>query len=153
LRIFWLCISLLGFFLFHEPVQTSSQSQVVIEQLRGGAREPEKINFDPAFHHRLKKYFPDWDERMAFQKKQEGFYKSAMKKKRKALRLRLKENFRRTREEQDAVDYFYGTGIYAKFQDIKTKPNIFDTRQSFLRKMHDPITLDNFLGSFNRKNN
>ena len=76
-----------------------------------------------------------------------------MQKKREALRLRLKENFKRTREEQDAVDYFHGTSIYAKFQDIKTKPNIFDTRQSFLRKMHDPITLDNFLGSFKRKNN
>jgi hypothetical protein len=104
-RIFWLCTSLLGFFLFHEPVQTSSQSQVVIEQLRGGTRDSEKINslnkqiclrkrknFDPAFHRRLKKYFPDWDERMAFQKKQEGFYKSAMQKKREALRLRLKAN-------------------------------------------------------------
>jgi hypothetical protein len=165
-RIFLLCTSLLGFFLFHEPVQTSSQSQVVIEQLRGGIRDSEKINslnkriclrkrknFDPAFHRRLKKYFPDWDERMAFQKKQEGFYKSAMQKKREALRLRLKENFKRTPEKQDAIDYFHGTGIYAKFQDIKTKPNIFDTRQSFLLKMHDPITLDNFLGSFNRKNN
>jgi hypothetical protein len=34
-----LCTSLLGFFLFHEPVQTSIQSQVVIEQLRGGTRD------------------------------------------------------------------------------------------------------------------
>jgi hypothetical protein len=43
-RIFWFCTSLLGFFLFHEPVQNSSQSQVVIEQVRGGARDSEKIN-------------------------------------------------------------------------------------------------------------
>jgi hypothetical protein len=167
-RIFWLCTSLLGFFIFHEPVTTSSQSQLVIEQvhiLRGAGSKSnsssfvtsiclsKRKNFDPAFHRRLAKHFPDWSGRMTFQKKQEGFYKSAMQKKREALRLRLKENFNRTSEEQDAVDYFNGTGIYAKLQDIKTKPNIFDTRQSFLRKMHDPIALDNFLDSFNRINN
>ena len=154
-RIFWLCTSLLGFFIFHEPVTTSSQSQLVIEQvhtLRGGGISKRK-NFDPAFHRRLAKHFPDWSGRMTFQKKQESFYKSAMQKKREALRLRLKENFNKTLEEQNAVEYFNGTGIYTKFQDIKTKPNIFDTRQSFLRKMHDPITLDNFLDSFNRINN
>ena len=67
-----------------------------------------------------------WSERMAFQKKQEELYKSAMQKKREALRLRLKENFNRTAKEQDAVDYFNGRGIYAEYQDIRTKPNIFD---------------------------
>jgi len=167
-RIFWFCIAFLGLFLFHEPIQNPSQSQLVIEQvhiLRGAGSKSnsssfvtsiclsKRKNFDPAFHRRLAKHFPDWSGRMTFQKKQEGFYKSAMQKKREALRLRLKENFNRTSEEQDAVDYFNGTGIYAKLQDIKTKPNIFDTRQSFLRKMHDPIALDNFLDSFNRINN
>ncbi|MFT4850184.1 MAG: hypothetical protein ACI83B_002736 [Sediminicola sp.] len=112
-----------------------------------------KIYFDPAFHRQLAKHFPDWSGRMAFQKKQEGFYKSAMQKKREALRLRLKENFNRTSEEQDAVDYFNGTGIYAKFQDIKTKPNIFDTRQSFLRKMHDDKLRNDFLNTLNRRKN
>jgi len=33
-RIFWLCTSLLRFYIFHEPVTTSSQSQIVIEQVR-----------------------------------------------------------------------------------------------------------------------
>jgi hypothetical protein len=146
----------LEFFIFYEPVTTSSQSQLVIEQvhiLRGAGSKSNSSSFDPAFHRRLEKHFPDWSGRMTFQKKQKGFYKSAMQKKREALRLRLKENFNRTSEEQDAVDYFNGTGIYAKLQDIKTKPNIFDTRQSFLRKMHDPIALNNFLDSFNRINN
>jgi hypothetical protein len=167
-RIFWLCTSLSGFLIFHEPIQNRSQSQVVIEQvhiLHGAGSNSnsssfvtsiclnKRKNFDPAFHRRLTKHFPDWSGRMIFQKKQEGFYKSAMQKKREALRLRLKENFNRTSEEQDAVDYFNGTGIYVKFQDIKTKPNIFDTRQSFLQKMHDPVALDNFLNSFNRINN
>ena len=109
--------------------------------------------FDPAFHRRLEKYFPDWSGRMAFQKKPKEFYKLAIQKKRETLRFRLKENFNRTAKEQDAVDYFNGTGIYAKYQYIRTKPNIFDTRQSFFRKMHDPIALENFLDSFNRINN
>ena len=51
-----------------------------------------------------------------------------MQKKREALRLRLKKNFNKTPKEQDTVDYFYGTDIYAKYQNIRTKPNIFDTR-------------------------
>lgn len=90
---------------------------------------------------------------MAFQKKQEELYKVAMQKKREIKRLGMIENPKfYTKEELDAIDYFNGTGIYAKYQDIRTKPNIFDTRQSFLRKMHDPIALDNFLDSFNRIN-
>lgn len=84
---------------------------------------------------------------MNYQKKQEELYKSAMRKKREALKIRVKKNFNRTPEEQDAVDYFHGTGIYAKFQDPKTEPNRFDTRQSFLRKMHDPELRNNFLNS------
>lgn len=152
-RIFWFSTSLLGFYIFHEPVTTSSQSQIVIEQISRGGGSKSDSNFDPAFHRRLEKYFPDWSERMAFQKKQEELYKLAMQKKREALKLRLKENFNRTAKEQDAVDYFNGRGIYAKYQDIRTKPNRFDTRQSFLRKMHDPIALNNFLDSFNRINN
>ena len=161
-RIFWLYTSLLGFCIFHEPVTTSSQSQIVIEQVcisRGGGSKSDsssfvtpiclskRKNFDPAFHRRLEK----WSGRMAFQKKQEELYKLAMQKKREALRLGLKENFNRTAKEQDAVDYFNGTGIYAKYQDIRTKPNIFDTRQSFLLKMHDPVLRNNFLNSFNSK--
>ena len=101
----------------------------------------------------MEKHFLDWPERMAFQKKQEELYKSAMRKKREALRLRLKENFSRTSEEQDDIDYFNGSGIRAKYQDIKTKPNGFDTRQIFLQKIHDPIALNNFLDSFNRISN
>jgi hypothetical protein len=42
-RILWLCTSLLGFFIFHEPVTTSSQSQVVIEQVRGGTKNSDSF--------------------------------------------------------------------------------------------------------------
>jgi hypothetical protein len=48
------------------------------------------------------------------------------------------------------MDYFYGTSFYQKEQDPKQKSNIFDTRQSFLRKMHDPVLRHNFLNSFNK---
>ena len=59
---------------------------------------------------------------------------------------------RYTKEELDAIDYFQGTGFYARQQDPKMKPNIYDTRQSFLLKMHDDQMRDEFLASFNRKN-
>ena len=58
-----------------------------------------------------------------------------------------------TKEELDAIDYFHGTGIYDIFQDPKTKPNIFDTRKTFLFKMQDDKLRNEFLNSFNRKNN
>jgi hypothetical protein len=47
-RIFWLCTSLLGFFIFYEPVTTSSQSQIVIEQVRisrGGGSKSDSSSF------------------------------------------------------------------------------------------------------------
>ena len=53
----------------------------------------------------------------------------------------------------DAMDYFQGTGFYARQQDPKTKPNIFDTRQSFLLKMHDDQMRTDFLNSFNYRYN
>ncbi len=54
------------------------------------------------------------------------------------IRLRMKEDPKfYTKEELDTRDYFQGNGIYAKYQDKREKYNIFDTRQSFLLKMHD----------------
>jgi hypothetical protein len=76
-----------------------------------------------------------------------------MKKKRELKRLRIKENSNfYTKEELDAIDYFQGTSFYQKYQDLELKPNIFDTRQTFLFKMHDPILRNNFLNSFNSEN-
>ena len=48
--------------------------------------------FDLAFHRRLEQHFPDWEERMNYQKKQEEFYKSAMRKESELKRLRRKKN-------------------------------------------------------------
>ena len=56
-----------------------------------------------------------------------------------------------TKEKLDAIDYFDGTGFYQKQQNPEVKPNIFDTRQSFLLKMHDPVLRNNFLNSFKSK--
>ena len=77
-----------------------------------------------------------------------------MRKKREIQKLRIKEipDFY-TKKELDAISYFQRTGFYLKHQDPKVKPNIFDTRQSFLLKMHDPILRENFLNSFNSQKN
>ena len=82
-----------------------------------------------SFHRRLEQHFPDWNERMAYQQIQENFYESAMRKKREIKKLRIQKipNFY-TKEELDAISYFQGTGFYLKHQDLKVKPNIFDTR-------------------------
>ena len=110
-------------------------------------------NFNLQFHHKLERHFPDWEGRMAYQKKQEEFYKLAMRKKSELKRSKVKENSTYyNKNELDAIDYFNGTGFYKKYQDSKTKSNIFDTRQSFLFKMHDPVMRRNFLNSFNNKN-
>ena len=71
---------------------------------RGGSRilivDGKEIKFDLSFHRRLEKHFPDWDERIAYQREQEKLYDSAMKERREALKLRTKDNL--TDQEQDA---------------------------------------------------
>ena len=39
----------------------------------------------------LRKHFPDWEERMDYQKKQEVFYKSAIKKRIELKRLKTQD--------------------------------------------------------------
>ena len=130
--------------------QSHRQSHVAIEQVRSGGIENYiflgKIKkFDIDFHRQLEQYFPDWGERMNYQKKQEKFFKLAMRKKREMTRLRMKEDPKfYTKEELDARDYFQGNGIYDKYQDKREKYNIFDTRQSFLLKMHDDKLRNDF---------
>ncbi len=50
-------------------------------------------------------------------------------------------------QERDAINYFTGQGFYRSQQDFRTKPNIFDTRESFLIKMHDEANRNRFLKS------
>lgn len=118
--------------------------------LQTGSGKSKKFNI--VFHRRLEKYFPDWKERMDYQKKQEEFYKSAIKRKKEIKRIRLLDNKNfYTKEELDAMDYFNGNGFYQEKQDPKQKPNIFDIRQTFLLKMHNPILRNNFLNSLNSR--
>jgi hypothetical protein len=107
--------------------------KIVIIQTSLGKRK--KINI--VTHRRLEKFFSDWGERIAYQENREKVYKAAMIKRREALRLRKKEDFGRTKDEQDAIDYFLGRGFYQTHQDPSVKPNIFDNRQSFLIKIHN----------------
>ena len=84
----------------------------------------------------LRKHFPDWKDRMDYQKKQEKFYKSAMLRKQEIQRLRRIETPNLyTKEELDAISYYQGTGFYSYYQSLETPPNIFDTRWSFLLKV------------------
>ena len=53
-----------------------------------------------------------------------------------------------TKEELDGIHYFQGPSFYQKYQDPEVTPNIFDTRQTFLLKMHNPVLRNNFLNSF-----
>ena len=132
------------------------QSQAVVVQLRAGGSSDkvgiQKMDLD--LHRRLERYFPDWEERMAYQEKQAEFYKSALRKKKEIIKLRMiDDSSLYSEKELDSINYFRGKGCYARYQDPSAAPNIFDTRQSFLLKMHDTSAREKFLKSFRRINN
>ena len=52
-----------------------------------------------------------------------------------------------SQEEQGAINFFTGDGSYRYYQKLKTLLNIFDTRESFLLKMHDESNRNQFLKS------
>ena len=98
----------------------------------------------------LKKHFPDWEERINYQKKQEKNYRSALNRIAKANRLRVK--LKLTSQEQDALDYFNGENFYSYHQNLETPPNIYDTRSSFLLKVEENREMrENFLKAYNRR--
>jgi hypothetical protein len=148
----------------HNHNTSPSYSEQIILKIRSGSDKPKNIviiqtslgkrkKINIVTHRRLEKFFPDWEERIAYQENREKVYKAAMRKRREALRLRQKEDFGRTKDEQDAIDYFSGRGFYQTHQDPSVKPNIFDNRQSFLIKLHNKEMRMNFLKSFNRRHN
>lgn len=83
----------------------------------------------------LENLFPDWSERVDYQKKQEKFLQSGRKKLREGNRLRMK--IKLTPQEQEAFDYFNGTGFSEKYQNPKT--------------MEDPEVRTTFLNSYNNR--
>ena len=113
-----------------------------------------KTNIDLNLHRKLEQSFPDWDERMDYQKEREKLYEAAIKRRAQLRQTGLLDLPQRyTDEELDALAYFAGTGFYKSEQDPKKKPNKFDTRQSFLLKVHDEKMRNDFLSSYNRINN
>ena len=77
-----------------------------------------------------------------------------MRKKKEIIKLRMADDLNfYSEKELDAINYFEGKGFYARYQDSSVAPNIYDTRQSFLLKMHDISSREKFLQSFNRINN
>ena len=80
----------------------------------------------------LEKLFPDWSDRVDFQKKQQKFFESGRKRLISAKRVRVK--IKLTPEEQDAFDYFSGTGFYKKHQSPETFPNKLILGKVFLKR-------------------
>jgi len=99
------------------PIYKSEETISKVLAVDSGGSQGEILN--NIFHRRLEQHFPDWDRRIAYQQRQEKFYKSAMIKKREIKRLRIiKTPNIYNKEELDAISYFQGTGFYSKCMTI-----------------------------------
>lgn len=128
------------------PVKTN-ENKAQTKNNNPGKKKTKKFNL--LFHIALRKEFPNWPDRTDYQKKQEQFYRSAMKKQEACRNLRIRNPTEfYTKQELDSIDYFHGTGFYARQQSIDVKPNIYDTRESFLHKMHCRDSREKFLKSY-----
>ena len=120
----------------------------VVESLRGGGNQKYPSNFDKNFHRILQKGFPDSKRRIEFEESQRKFYNSARSKLYRTPTLTMQDRKKLlSPEEQDAINYFTGQAFYRSQQDFRTKPNMFDIRESFLLKMHDESNRNPFLKS------
>ena len=143
----------MGALLFNEsvshPQDTRYQHQkiVTVLQTSSGGGQDDKSGVGRKIL--LEKLFPDWPDRVDFQKNQQKLFDSGRKKLISAKRVRVKINI--TPDEQDAFDYFSGTGFYKKYQSPETFPNKFDTWKSFLKKMNNLEMRTNFLNSYNQR--
>ena len=130
------------FILFEDTLQNQNQSIPHSQQIMSicsGAFD-KKDNPSKISKSMLEKYFPDWTKRINYQNQQFKFLQSGGRKIREANRLRFTESQKLkllTPQEKDAFNYFRGTGIYKSYQDVNTPPNIFDTRDTFLKKMQN----------------
>lgn len=127
---------------------SEDNSITLVNSLRGGGNRKYPSNFDKNFHKILRKGFPDSKRRIEFEKSQLEFYNSARSKLYRAPTLSMKDKMRLlSPEEHDAINYFTGQVFYRSQQDFRTEPNIFDTRESFLIKMHNESNRNRFLKS------
>lgn len=132
---------------------SEDNSITLVNSLRGGVNRKYPSNFDKNFHRILRKGFPDSKRRIEFEKSQLEFYNSAHSKLYRAPTLSMKDKMRLlSPEEHDAINYFTGQGFYRSQQDFRTEPNIFDTRESFLIKMHNESNRNRFLKSVKESN-
>lgn len=138
-------------FVSFEDINFNSQSQKIIS-VRGGAFKFKKKpkNFDANFHRILQKGFPDWERRIEYEQRQRKLYESAQKKLKISTIGISSSDKLFSPEEKDAIAYFQGTGFYADCQRLEERPNVFDTRETFLLKMHNPKMRENFLNGLNR---
>jgi hypothetical protein len=119
----------------------------VVTSLSGG-NQKYPSNFDKNFHRVLQKGFPDSKRRVEFEESQRKFYNSALSKLDRTPTLTMQNKKKLlSPEEQDAINYFTSQVLYRSQQDFRTKPNMFDTRESFLFKMHNESNRNRFLKS------
>ena len=127
---------------------SNESSITLVNSLRGGGNRKYPRNFDKNFHRILRKGFPDSKRRIEFGKSQLEFYNSARSKLYRAPTLSMKDKMRLlSPQEHDAINYFTGQGFDRSQQDFRTEPNIFDTKESFLIKMHNESNRNRFLKS------
>ena len=130
------------------PLDSNERSSTVYALIRGGGSKKYPKKFDANFHRILRKGFPDSAARIEFETAQLKLYKSARFKLNTLPLVTTKKKMKTlSPEEKDAIDYVTGKGFYRYQQNLQTKPNKFDTRESFLLKMHDPANRDRFLKS------
>lgn len=135
----------------NREVNLNESSISVVKSLRAGGQKKYPSNFDRNFHRVLQKGFPDYKKRVEFEEVQRKFYSSARAKLYRRPTLTIQDKYKLlSQEEQDAINYFTGKGSYRYYQDLKTVPNIFDTRESFLLKMHDESNRNRFLKSLQK---
>ena len=127
---------------------SNENSITLVNSLRAGGNRKYPSNFDRNFHRILRKGFPDSKRRIEFEKYQLEFYNAARLKLYRTPTFSIKDKMELlSPEERDAINYFKGLGFYRSKQDFRTKPNIFDSRESFLIKMHDESNRNWFLKS------
>jgi len=127
---------------------SDENSITLVNSLRGVGNRKYPSNFDKNFHRILRKGFPDSKRRIEFEKSQLEFYNSVRSKLYRAPTLSMKDKMRLlSPQEHDAINYFTGQGFYRSQQNFRTEPNIFDTRESFLIKMHNESNRNRFLKS------
>lgn len=131
---------------------SNDNSITLVNSLRGGGNRKYPKNFDKNFHRVLRKGFPDIKRRAEFEKSQLKFYNSArLKLYRAPFGFSMEEKMRMlSPQERNAIDYFTGQGFYRSQQDYRTPPNLFDTRESFLIKMHDEAKRNRILKLLNK---